>query len=78
MPDNSQVCRTMAFAGSVAIFIKGDIKHPVKVVFNRPMRPHHTLQPLRVIGIKAADEIACLFSDLVIGFPFGGDRDNAL
>ena len=42
MPDISQVRSTMSFASSIAIFIKGYIKNPVKFVFNSPMRPHHT------------------------------------
>jgi len=44
MPDNSQICSTMSFASPVAIFIKGDIKNPVQIIFYRPMRSHHTVQ----------------------------------
>ena len=78
MPDNSQVRSTMSFTGPVAIFIKGDIKNPVKVVFNRPMRPHHTLQSFWIVRIQTTDEIACFFSGLATDFSFGSGSNNAL
>jgi len=33
MPDNSLVFSTMSFASPIAVFIKGNIKNPVKIVF---------------------------------------------
>jgi hypothetical protein len=78
MPDNSQIRSTVSFASPVAIFVKGDIKHPMKIIFKSPMRSHHTLQSLRIIGIKTADKIACFLAHLVADFSFGRDRDNTL
>lgn len=68
----------MSFPRSIAVLIKGDIKHPMKIIFNRPVCSHRTLQSLRIMGIQTADKIARFLGYFVIDFSFGRDGDNTL
>ena len=66
MTNGSQIGGGVAFAGAIAIFIEGNVQHPVQVVFYGPVGAHRTRQALWIAGIQAADEIASFFADVFV------------
>ncbi len=78
MPDYGKIRGAMAFACSVAVFSKSNIKHPVQVVLNDPVRSNCMFKFAGVVCVQAAEIIARLLADLILQFSFGGHRYNAL
>lgn len=78
MPDDSKIRGAVAFARSVAVFSKSNIKYPVQVVFNGPVRSNRMFKFAGVVCVQAAEIIARLLAGLVVSISGGGHRYNAL
>ena len=71
MPQDDKILLTVVLAYATAIFLKGEIKHPVETIFDAPMRANRAAKGLSVAR-QVHDVVATLAGHLLAYLPLRG------
>ena len=68
----------MALAGTISVFIKGDIQDPVNVIFDPPVTANALADGDRMATIQATNELPDLRLRFLRDFALGSHLNNTL